>query len=219
MLKNQPILAIDTATGPASVAIYKDDAVAIYLENHTQATQSARLLPMIEQALSLSGLSYADLATIACTTGPGSFTGIRVGLAAAQGIAFAARIGSVGFTTLEVLSFAAKSYPSPVPQVLAALRAGKGQCYYQAFSLLPFWQPLYDARVGTLEEAVASVAPGALMAGNLSDIPAGLTVTPVTCPRADALAQLTAAFGGGAEHILKPFYIRPPDAVLPLKKI
>lgn len=195
------ILALDAATGPCSVAVLKDGHVAAYVENLKPVMQSASLMPMVEEALEKSGVSYTDLTAVACTIGPGSFTGIRVALAAARGICFAAKIPGLGFTTLEVLAHAAGE-----KHALAALNAGKGEYYYQPYKN----GPLHEPRVGTLEAAVAS-APGALLIGNAPDSSGH------PFPRADALARLAASNASKAAA-LHPFYIRLPDAKPQAKK-
>ncbi len=126
------ILAIDSATGPCSVALWKDARITAYLENLKPSSQSATLMPMIEEALKQSGTQYSDLSHVAATIGPGSFTGIRIGLAAARGIAFAAHTKTLGFTTLEVMAFAARTQGREV-FIVAILNAGKGEYYYQLF--------------------------------------------------------------------------------------
>ncbi len=193
------ILALDAATGPCSVAVLKDGRIAAYREHVQGLKQSALLMPMVEQALAQSGIGYNDLSAVACTIGPGSFTGIRVALAAARGICFAAGIKGLGFTTLATLA-----YGAPIQPVLAVLNAGKGECYYQGFD----GTPLFEPRLGTLETALASL-PGAPVIGNLQ----GHTAF----PRADALAKLAAAHAADALP-LTPFYIRPPDAKPQMKK-
>ena len=230
------ILAIDSATGPCSVALWKGGRVAAYLENLKPSAQSAVLLPMIEEALKQNNIHYRDLSHIAATVGPGSFTGIRAGLAAARGIAFSAGIKSLGFTTLEVMAFAAyASYSSPIRgevrrgaghgkaeqasphpnppstgegNILAILNAGKGEYYYQAYQTSPQWQPLCDAKLGLLQDAMAS-AEGAFITSN---------VDTAHFPRADALAELAATREASAQF-LTPFYIRLPDAKLPSKNL
>jgi len=198
------ILAIDTATGPCSVALWKNGGISAYVENVKPIMQSASLLPMIEEALAISNLTYKNLSAIACTIGPGSFTGIRVGLASARGIAFAAGIKTLGFTTLEVLAFAARK---DAETVLAIVNAGKGEVFYQAYKTDP-WQSLYESALGTLEKATASVDKPHII---------GYGTNTIAFPRADALAELAATRAASAQA-LKPFYIRPPDAKLPQKK-
>lgn len=197
------ILAIDTATGPCSAAIWKDGRVAAYSENAKPVMQSASLMGLIEDALKQSNLTYKDLTHVACTVGPGSFTGIRVGLAAARAIAFATKIPGLGFTTLDVLAFGAKDGTHPIA---AVLNAGKGEYYVQH----------YDANANAISEA-ALAAPESIdakskrVAGNVPIANVNLTF-----PRADILAQLATTRQNALT--LRPFYIRPPDAKLPAKK-
>jgi tRNA threonylcarbamoyladenosine biosynthesis protein TsaB len=204
------ILALDASTGPCSVAIWLDGKVTACEETLKSTQQSARLLPMTESVLAQSGIGYKDLTAIAATIGPGSFTGIRIALAAAQGIAMAAGLTPMGFGTLEVLAFAAQSAnPSNGATVLALINAGKGECYYQ------YARPMAAPLVGTLEAALEEApANHVLVAGNVLVERAGFSMSNITYPRADALARL-AASGNRPHQPLRPLYIRPPDAKLP----
>jgi tRNA threonylcarbamoyladenosine biosynthesis protein TsaB len=202
----QAILAIDTATGPCSVAILRGGQIIASFESAKPVMQSASLLPMIEQALAHSKLRYEDLNTIACTVGPGSFTGIRVGLATARAIAFASKIPCHGFSTLEVMAYAARLYTSE-SHILSALNAGKGECYYQHFTLSPTFQPIEQPALGILP------AGNDTAVGNLS-LTGPYTQLPVIAPTAEALALL-ANSGLLSPHAPSPIYIRPPDAKLP----
>jgi tRNA threonylcarbamoyladenosine biosynthesis protein TsaB len=205
------ILAIDTATGPCSVAIWDGQRIAAYVENTRPVMQSASLMPMVEAALKQTGMAYHDLNAMACTTGPGSFTGIRVGLASASGIAFAAGIAGVGYTTLEVLAFAALEHcKADTPSILAVLNAGKGEWYYQHYGLSPV-KALAEPRLATWEYIVSITDKKALMAGNAPG--KEFASCGITFPRADALAELAARTTHGSA--LRPFYIRDPDAKLP----
>lgn len=200
------ILGFDTSTGPASVAVWKNGHIAAYFEDLGKSTQSASLMPMVEKALRQSRLAYQDLTAVACTIGPGSFTGIRVGLSAARAIALAAGIKGMGFSTLEVIAFAARQSAQPV---LAALGAGKGELYYQGFDAPPKWKPRFSARTGTPEAARSAMEGDFITVGNA--VFPGILSMPVTFPRADALCELAAA-GAAEAHGLAPLYIRPPDA-------
>ncbi len=205
MLASPTILAFDTATGPCSVAVWKDGKIASYLETSVAVTQSTRLVPMIEEALRKTNTAYRDLTVVACTIGPGSFTGIRVGLAAARGICFASGVKGVGFTTLQTLAYSARDSKLPV---LAVLNAGKGEHYYQGFMETSF-KPLFEPQLSTLDLASERMPEAFVTVGN-AEIP-GIEATPVRFPRADALAALAAAEPESGTA-LKPFYIRPPDA-------
>ena len=212
------ILAIDCATGPCSVAVWDGARIAAYVENIKPVMQSASLIPMVEDALKQSGMRYADIKLVASTVGPGSFTGIRVGLASAQGIAFAAGIASRGFTTLKVLAYAARPATETGGSILAVLQAGKGEWYYQYFSAAANPKALSEPKLGLLEQ-IAKEAPSlpVIVSGNAALPEDGFTPCGITFPRADALVQLAA--DSANFQALKPFYIRPPDAKLPTKNL
>ena len=86
------------------------------------------LIPVIDAALETAGTTYADLDAIAVSVGPGSFTGVRVGVAAARGLALALAIPAVGVSTLDALADEARG-AHPGRRVLAAISAGRGQVY------------------------------------------------------------------------------------------
>lgn len=86
------ILAFDTANNTASVALSDNDNILAYAEELRPSMQAENLMPMIEQVMKAAQCSYDELDYLAVTNGPGSFTGIRIGLAVAKGILFAKRI-------------------------------------------------------------------------------------------------------------------------------
>lgn len=183
LAENTTILAIDSSCGPCSVAVWKNGGVASYREELTASRQSARLVGMVEEALAEANITYKDLASVAVCIGPGSFTGIRIALAAARGIGFAAHIPVHGFSALDVLAFS-KNAPG-----IVALNAGKGEIIHQSFG-----EKLEALSQPTLckQDTMPNIA--------LSDF-----------PRADWLAGLAAAYPMRAVAPA-PFYVRPPDA-------
>lgn len=86
------ILALDTVNNSASVAISEDKVILAYIEDLRPSMQAETIVPMIEEALRIAKLSYHDLNYLAVTNGPGSFTGIRVGLSVAKGILLSTNI-------------------------------------------------------------------------------------------------------------------------------
>jgi len=186
--KPQIILAIDSACGACSVSIWKDGAVSAYCEELTTALQAKNLVNMVEEALATSKTGYRELSAIACTIGPGSFTGIRIGLSTARAIGFAASVPVLGFNSLEVIAYTI-SLNQENKEITAMLNAGKGEVIYQNFTvgLIPTSEPTLKKAKG--DELFIS-------------------------PRADMLAQLAAKHPTKAVAPL-PFYVRPPDAKLP----
>ncbi len=195
------ILAIDSSVGISSVAVWRNQKLAVFLEDKEPAMQAARLVNMVEAALNQAGIDYSDLSHVAATTGPGSFTGIRIGLATARAIAFAAEIPCLGFTTLEVMHEAGGE--------LCIINAGKEEVYFQYFG-----KTATAPSIGLLADIIKKY-PDATIASSVK-LPQGNSAIAAHYPRADALAKLAAKNQAQkqaqtTENPL-PFYIRPPDA-------
>lgn len=128
------ILVIDTS-GPVCAAGIFDAGgkVLVAAKSETLGKGHAeRLIPMIDELLSESGLSLKDMTRVGVTVGPGSFTGIRVGVAAARGFALSLGIPAVGITTLQVVAEQVLEIDPPAP-VVAAIDAGRAEIFAQAF--------------------------------------------------------------------------------------
>lgn len=98
------ILSLDSSATTATVALCEDAQRLAEYTLHNGNTHSETLLPMIESMLSLYGISIADIELFACTNGPGSFTGVRIGAATVKGLAFSANRPCIGVSTLEALA-------------------------------------------------------------------------------------------------------------------
>ncbi|MCO5156073.1 MAG: tRNA (adenosine(37)-N6)-threonylcarbamoyltransferase complex dimerization subunit type 1 TsaB [Aquamicrobium sp.] len=128
------LLAIDTAADLCAACVWDTEAgergrCTLELgKGHAE-----RLMAVIDEALAKAGSTYADLGAIVVAVGPGSFTGVRVGVAAARGLALALGVPAVGVTTLEALARQARE-ESPGRPALARIEAGRGQAYVAAFS-------------------------------------------------------------------------------------
>ncbi len=225
------LLAVDTACGTCSVAVADaQGALLAFMEERDSARQAERLLPMMEEVLHQMQLTYSDLSALATTIGPGSFTGVRIGMAAMLGISLATGLPVYGITTLEAIAwevFSALPFalPEPLvfPPVLVLLNAMRGQVYAQRFAEdgIPINEPaLIDV------SAIPSwLGTGEIIAGNCSAIvreilpeinPAYLL--PEMMPHASQAAALAAkhlASGIAPADNLAPLYIRAPDAKLP----
>jgi tRNA threonylcarbamoyladenosine biosynthesis protein TsaB len=101
------ILNIDTSTGKAGVCLSKDGSLLALAENQDQKEHSSWLHPAISRLLQETGHGMRDLQAVAVTAGPGSYTGLRVGMAAAKGLCYALAIPLITENTLKVMAFAA----------------------------------------------------------------------------------------------------------------
>lgn len=197
------ILALDTCCSRCSVAIFKEQSCIQYLIEETPHKQAEVAVPMIEKALTQAGLDHKDIDYIAATIGPGSFTGIRIGISALQGINQVLKKPTVGISTLETMTFLTDE-----KEVVTTLGAGRGQFYCQRFSN---FVPISDIQLLTENQAKEFIAEtkviGALGASELPDA------------RLLAMAALRRI---NAHHFtsmpLEPLYVREPDAVEKIKK-
>jgi len=131
------ILSIDSSTNLASIALAVDDTVIAEILFSSDKALSARLLPEIERMMTASGLAIGDIDLFACAVGPGSFTGVRAGVATVQGLALATGRPCAGFSTLALL---AMNFPLSTLPVCPLLDARKSEVYgalYDCSSPLP----------------------------------------------------------------------------------
>src|SRR5947207_7581458 len=111
------LLAFDTCLGAVSVAVRWQGPGGDWLMRHAHEARerghAERLIPMMTEVMDEAGLAFSDLHRIAVTVGPGTFTGVRVGMAAARGIALASGLAVVGTTTLAVMAHQADQLLGP----------------------------------------------------------------------------------------------------------
>lgn len=148
------ILAIDTATEACSVAIWNDGEV-IALFEICPRTHTQRILPMVQQVLAESGLSLHQLDALAFGRGPGSFTGVRIGIGIGQGLALGADLPMIGVSTLQTLAQGAWRKTGAC-QVLAVLDARMGEVYWGQFEhkAAGQWSSTHSEAVMTPQQAL-----------------------------------------------------------------
>ena len=126
------ILAIDTSTRLADVAVYDDDQVLAETIWHSRDYHTVELVPIIEKMMQQLSVSMADLDAVGVALGPGSFTGLRIGIAAAKGIVLGGRLSILGIPTLD---FLAAAQPLSDLPMFAVLRAGRGRLSVDSYSV------------------------------------------------------------------------------------
>jgi tRNA threonylcarbamoyladenosine biosynthesis protein TsaB len=208
------VLGLDTALGACSAAVLADGRPLAVLSEPMPRGHQERLALMVQEAMQEAALAFGALDRIGVTVGPGSFTGLRVGLAFAKGLGLALGKPVVGVGALEAL---AASEPGPFLTV-AAIDARRGQIYLQAFRdgqpmMAPDVLPVETAaaRVAELHDGgeIVLVGSGAPM---LEGLVAGARVIPRAAPDPLAVARLAQA---KPLTPARPLYLRAPDAKLP----
>jgi tRNA threonylcarbamoyladenosine biosynthesis protein TsaB len=214
------ILAIDTALDACAAGILDTDAGNM-LAQESQAMKRGHaeaLMPLIGRVIKEAGIAFTDLDRIAVTTGPGSFTGLRVGLSAARGIALAAGKPVVGLTTLTAYAAPIVGQGGEHP-IIAAIDARHDQVYFQVVS--GNGNSLIRPRVAPIEEALGASRFGAVhLVGNAATILSQrwpthalppFNVDSQPAPDIAWVAWLGAAVNPDTAPA-RPFYLRPPDA-------
>jgi tRNA threonylcarbamoyl adenosine modification protein YeaZ len=213
------VLAIDTALEACSAAVLDPDGGITASESLAMTRGHAEtLMPLIARVMNGARVEFAQLDRIAVTTGPGSFTGLRVGISAARGIALAAGKPAVGLSTLAALA-APLIATDDGTQVVAAIDARHEHIYLQVFGVNG--RTLVGPRVASLRDAAraAMAAPARIVGSAANKMAAAwpkgaeppLSVEQRAAPDIEWIARLGAAATGGYSPP-KPLYLREPDA-------
>jgi len=197
-------LVIETATAACSVALIRDGAVVAERHEEVGRGHAERLIPMIAQ---LPDGGRADRILVDC--GPGSFTGIRVGIAAARGLALGWGVPVAGFSSLPLVAAAAFDNDPALAALAVVLEGGHGEVFMQAFT-----RPLAETApfASRKPEAALAALAGRVAIGNgirhLAALDPSLDLRDAL-PRAAHTALLDPGFTALAPH---PIYGRAPDA-------
>ena len=214
------VLIVDTALGACSAGVFDDDRpLAERFEPMAKGHQE-RLAGLVRDTMTEAGGGFARLDRIGVTVGPGSFTGLRVGLAFAQGLGAALDRPVVGVSTLDALAACA----SPAGLVAAVIDARRGQVYARLFR---DGVALGEAEALSLETAAdrirtaaagggpTLVGSGAVLLGEtFPAVFADAVLMPLAAPTPEALARMAVAVDP-AVALPRPLYLRAPDATPP----
>jgi tRNA threonylcarbamoyl adenosine modification protein YeaZ len=213
------VLAIDTALEACSAAVLDTEQGVLASESLPMARgQVEALMPLIAYVMGQARTQFVELNRVAVTTGPGSFTGLRVGISAARGIALAASRPAFGLTTLAAFAAPHIANDDSIP-VTVAIDARHQHLYLQVFG--PSGRTLVAPRLASLREAVRASSNGpARIVGSAARLladawpasePAPKLVEQRAAPDIVWIARLGAA-AAGKPTPPKPVYLRAPDA-------
>jgi tRNA threonylcarbamoyl adenosine modification protein YeaZ len=211
------ILALDTASHLCSAAVFDTEAARVIgaCTEDIGRGHAERMMAVIDAALEEAGAGFADLGRIGVTVGPGSFTGIRVGVATARGLALALNVPAVPVTTLAAIAAAADPEKAGGRPVMALIDARRGEVYAQLFAAPG--EPLDEPQAVTPAAAAKlAEARGAALIGSGAPLVAELLVDslPILGTAAAAsitdVARLAARAPEGRPPA--PLYLRSPDA-------
>ncbi len=202
------LIAFDTSAAHCAAALLLGDQVITRVDEMAKG-QAEHLMPMLEEMLAAAGLGWRDLDAIGVGIGPGNFTGIRISVSAARGLALGLGKPAIGISTLQAQAFGLNG------AVLSCLDARRGRAYVQLFSS---GEAVSPARLTELmPEAFASdhtpriVGP---IAAEIATLTGCKTASP-TCPMIEATARLAATRIGTDHGRPAPLYIRSADAAPP----
>lgn len=192
-------LAIDTANENIAIALLNDTEVLADINQAMPRGQGEALIPMIRDILTKANLSPADIHQVTVTLGPGSFTGVRIAMATARGMALALNIPIFGTTTLEAAAF------QTTGKVLSVLDTKRGDFYTQLFQ---DGEPLEEPTIRSIEQIkmltdVSLVGSSALAVAEQTGFP--VQNPPLSPAVAVALSALT------QKREANPYYLRDAD--------
>ncbi len=221
---NRPFLgrlvALDTTSLLGTVAFFDRGALLFEREQLVRNAHGESILPLIDAAMRELGWEPRDVERWAVGVGPGSFTGVRIGLALVKGIAIATGATAVPVTSLDAVAFGADDQGDPVA---SALEAGKGEVYLQcrrggAFVVEPTHVRSVDA-AELLRQcgAASSLIVGHAAAAIAAFLPESrISITPPhDVPRASVIGEIALLEPERPIDDIEPLYVRPPDITLP----
>ncbi len=214
-------LGVSTSTDICSVALARDERLLAALDAPPGRRHAELLFGLLDELLATAGVERGELGAVACDVGPGSFTGVRVGVASCQGLAFALGIEAHGVRSLDavldaVLDAAVETPGDASRPIAAVLDGGRGEVFVAARDPLGAEVRSPEVRrVSELSEWLASLGrPRVVGSAALAPHAEGFAFAPSTPSGAKVLASARRAASRGRAP-LAPVYVRAPEVTLP----
>ncbi|MFN3721525.1 MAG: tRNA (adenosine(37)-N6)-threonylcarbamoyltransferase complex dimerization subunit type 1 TsaB [Paracoccaceae bacterium] len=193
-------LAFDTSAAHCAAALLLPDGHCVIRVEDMAKGQAERLLPLLEEVLAEAGILWCDLGAIGVGTGPGNFTGVRISVAAARGLALSLHVPAIGVTRFEALAF---DLPRPLTVIEDARR---NDAYVQHFGT--------DGPEPAKLQSLAQITGLGQVTGSAAATLA-LTPLPARMHLVEAIARIAATRIGTPQVRPAPFYLRGADAAPP----
>jgi tRNA threonylcarbamoyl adenosine modification protein YeaZ len=220
------LAAIETSSALGSVALFEDGVLVAEDEKPVANGHGEHFLPMVDGLFRRMGWSAAEVSRWAVGIGPGSFTGVRIGVALAKGIVLATGAEIVGIASLDAIASAGAGGGL----VVSLVRAGKGEIFVQARRGRDLILPACHLALGDVAPRIAAAAAGALAAGepvriageaarevdwaSLRQSASFFFDPPHDVARASSLGRLALGRPADVGDALEPLYVRPPDITM-----
>jgi len=203
------VLGINTVADVCEAALVRDGALVAAVSEPMTQGHDARLAPVVEQVMREAGIAFADLDRIAVIVGPGSFTGVRVGVSFARALALALDIPAVGVSSLEALDSLPQS--GRVLGVLAAKRRPPEKTWWA--QQITGGRAAGEALEADADGIARLAAEAAAVCGHAASLPDALAGVRIAAePRAAAAALFAARLAADDLPAARPIYVREPDA-------
>ena len=212
------LLAIDTATRAISLALHDGQRIRCELMWETHNRHTVELSPAISKLCARAGITPRDLTKIAVCQGPGSFSGLRIGIAAAKGLAMALNLKLVAIPTLDIV--AAGIAPFPLQELIAVAAAGRARVCIARYLWAERWQAISEIQIMGWQLLLDLITTPTLLAGEIdadahhligqSGKPIHLLPAALNIRRAAVLADLALAQPGSDPAAILPLYVNQP---------
>lgn len=216
------VLGFDSAGNSCSAAVLRQGKVLAHRFAPMARGQAEALMPMIAAVLDEAGIPVEELDLIAVTLGPGAFTGLRIGLAAARGLSLASGVPALGVTSFAAVAAAVASEERAGRSLVVALESKRDELYLQAFD--PTGAARDEGALVAPADFAAWVPPGPLilagdgaprLAAALAPRRPALARGPGLADAADVARLAAAKWRPGFAPPLRPLYLRAPDTSAP----
>lgn len=214
--KSLTILALDCSTSACSAAVRAPSGL-LAAKSWTGRGQAEAMVPLIAEVLAEAGCGWPEIGLIGVTVGPGSFTGLRIGLSAARALSLARRIPIAGVTTADLLAFSLPEAARRGRPFLIAIESKRDDLFVQLFGADGL--PAGEIAAHVPEDALAAHPGPLLVAGDAAEAFRGLRddlEILSLLPDATPLSELALTrWREGRALPAQPLYLRPPDVALP----